>query len=177
MKYLGYLLITGSFLVGAFLAVSQREGVPLAGFLGALAVGVVGVTLARLATHQAANKEETLLADLGAVESSLEAIVERVEALDREKDSTDVYELRHQIDREFPDHLDAFVQARESIARSLGLQPYANVMNPFSAGERYLNRVWSASTDGYIDEAHTYIGLAREQFNEALTIFRSSKHG
>ena len=45
-------------------------------------------------------------------------------------------------------------------------------MNPFAAGERYLNRVWSASTDGYIDEAHTYVDKAREQFELALEILR-----
>ena len=40
----------------------------------------------------------------------------------------------------------------------------------FAAAERYLNRVWSASTDGYIDEAHTYLGRSREQFDEARKI-------
>ncbi len=73
---------------------------------------------------------------------------------------------------EFPDDQDAFVQARKSIAHSFSLQGYADVMNPFAAGERYLNRVWSASTDGYVDEAHTYISKAREQFEEALEVFR-----
>jgi hypothetical protein len=59
------------------------------------------------------------------------------------------------------------VEARKSIAHRFGLQAYADVMNPFAAGERYINRVWSASTDGYIDEAHTYLDMAREQFDEA----------
>ena len=40
-------------------------------------------------------------------------------------------------------------------------------MSEFAAGERYLNRVWSASTDGYIDEAHTYLDKARDQFAHA----------
>ena len=33
-----------------------------------------------------------------------------------------------------------------------GMQNYADVMSNFAAGERYINRVWSASTDGYVDE-------------------------
>ena len=49
---------------------------------------------------------------------------------------------------------------------------YARVMNPFSAGERYLNRVWSASTDGYIDDAHRHMAKARDQFTEALDAYR-----
>jgi hypothetical protein len=40
-------------------------------------------------------------------------------------------------------------------------------MNHFAAGERYLNRVWSASVDGYVDECRAYIGHAREQFHVA----------
>ena len=68
-------------------------------------------------------------------------------------------------------YLDAFVESRQSIAHSYGLQAYAEVMNEFAAGERYLNRVWSASTDGYIDEAHTYLEKARRQFGLALERF------
>lgn len=48
-------------------------------------------------------------------------------------------------------------------------------MNPFAAGERYLNRVWSTSTDGYIDEAHIYVTKAREQFESALEVFQGLK--
>ena len=40
-------------------------------------------------------------------------------------------------------------------------------MSDFAAGERYLNRVWSASADGYADEAMDYIDRARQQFEEA----------
>jgi hypothetical protein len=59
------------------------------------------------------------------------------------------------------------------VAHRFGLQAYAEVMNPFAAGERYLNRVWSTSTDGYVDEAHRYIDMAREQFESALAEFRA----
>jgi hypothetical protein len=45
-------------------------------------------------------------------------------------------------------------------------------MSNFAAGERYINRVWSASTDGYVDEVILYLGRAREQFREALVHFR-----
>ena len=65
-------------------------------------------------------------------------------------------------------------QERESIAHSYGLQAYAEVMNRFAAGER-LNRVWSASTDGYIEEAHRYIERATRQFAETLEAFNEVK--
>ena len=44
---------------------------------------------------------------------------------------------------------------------------YAEIMNEFAAGERYLNRVWSASIDGYIDVINEYLGRARRQFEQA----------
>ena len=52
-----------------------------------------------------------------------------------------------------------------------GLQNYADVMSAFAAGERYINRVWSASTDGYIDEVRSYLDRATQQFREARTLF------
>jgi hypothetical protein len=42
---------------------------------------------------------------------------------------------------------------------------------PSRPGERYLNRVWSASTDGYVDEVLDTIELAHEQFSEARRLF------
>ena len=46
---------------------------------------------------------------------------------------------------------------------------FADVMNDFAVGERYLNRVWSASIDGYIDEVQEYLGRSKEQFISAQT--------
>jgi hypothetical protein len=40
-------------------------------------------------------------------------------------------------------------------------------MSNFAAGERYINRVWSASTDGYVDEVNLYLDRALRQFREA----------
>ncbi len=172
MKNLGYLLLTIGFLGGSYFAVLDPESVPSSTFLPMFALGVVGVVLARIAGHKQSRDVEVVSANIGAIGTSLEKIVETARAFDRDKETIDVYELRHHIDREFPDDLDTFVQARESIAHSYGLQVYADVMNPFAAGERYLNRVWSTSTDGYIDEAHAYVTKALEQFEEALEIFR-----
>jgi predicted phage gp36 major capsid-like protein len=172
MRRIGLLLIVVGFLAGAFFAVEQRDGIPVAPFLLSLAVGVAGVVMARAAERREATAAETIRTNLATIETSLASVVAKVETLDDRKADQDVYELRHVIDRDFPDDLDAFVQARESMRHSFGLQAYADVMNPFAAGERYLNRVWSASTDGYVDEAHDYLSRSREQFEQALKIFR-----
>lgn len=172
MKRAGYLLITIGFLAASYFAVVRPVGVPVASYLVALAIGIVGVVLVRIALRREASHEDVLAANLGTIDDSLREIVARVTDLDARKQEIDVYDLRLLIDRELPEHLDAFVLARQSIAHRFGLQQYADVMNPFSAGERYINRVWSASTDGYIDEAHTYLELSRQQFEEAQEVFR-----
>jgi len=48
-------------------------------------------------------------------------------------------------------------------------------MSHFASGERYLNRVWSASADGYIDEVSAYLEKAKLQFSEALEKVRNLK--
>jgi hypothetical protein len=172
MKYVGYLLIVIGFLWGAFLTVQQPEGVNSTLYLAALAIGVVGVIMARLAVRAEARDETLLQTNIAAIESSLAAIAHDAERLDSEKESMNVYDIRHVIDQTFPAHLSAFVEARESIAHSYGLKAYAEVMNRFATGERYLNRVWSASTDGYQPEAWDYISRCHAQFDDALKTFR-----
>jgi len=79
--------------------------------------------------------------------------------------------MRFEIDRRFRDDLFAFADARRSMIVLFGLQAYADIMSAFAAGERYLNRVWSASTDGYVDEVLQTIDRAHEQFVEARRLF------
>jgi hypothetical protein len=171
MKLLGYALISLGFLGGAFTAVRQVEGVNVAVFIAWLVAGVLGVIVVRRAGHAEATDTIRLNTNIEAIEGGLRKIVEEADKLNEEKEAINVYDLRHVIDQRFPAELTRFVDARESIAHSYGLQAYAEVMNRFAAGERYLNRVWSASTDGYVDEASRYIELSAEQFHEALDKF------
>ncbi len=85
--------------------------------------------------------------------------------------------MRHRVDELFVEDLEMFVDARESIAHRYGLAAYGEVMSCFAAGERYLNRVWSASADGYIDEVNTYLDKAQEQFSESLEKIHRFKAG
>ncbi len=171
MKNLGYLLITGGFLAASYVAVRDPETIPVGLFLATLAVGGLGVASVRFATHSAAHSEEKLTTNIETLGTRLGRIVENVERFEEEKASIDVYELRHHVEETFSEDLMAFVDARESMAHSYGLQAYAEVMSHFASGERHLNRVWSASTDGYVDEAHAYVTKAVEQFRDARQSF------
>ncbi len=167
MRKIGYLLITGAFLYGAYLLVLDERLVSWPPYLLAFAVGAVGVALVRRALHLEAHHEDRQSASIETLRSSLSRVVEEIERLETEKDTINVYDLRIRIDERLRADLDTFADAREVLSHLYGLQAYADVMNPFAAGERYLNRVWSASTDGYIDEAHAYITHARDQLVDA----------
>ena len=75
--------------------------------------------------------------------------------------------LREAIDLRLRNDLRRFADARESMVHLFGLQTYADIMSSFAAGERYINRVWSSSADGYDDEAATYLEKAAAQFADA----------
>ncbi|MGB5626604.1 MAG: hypothetical protein WBM61_12775, partial [Woeseiaceae bacterium] len=57
------------------------------------------------------------------------------------------------------------------------LQTYADIMSSFAAGERYINRVWSASADGYDEEATAYLKKAAAQFVEAEELLTNAAQG
>ena len=170
MQRLGTVLITVAFLSGAYLTVLDERQMDWAPFAVVLVAGSLGVLLVRRAAKAAAMHEESQSVSIETLQTSLQRAVAEVGALDEERDSIDVYDLKDRIDERVRVHLDAFADAREVVAHRYGLQQYADLMNRFAAAERYLNRVWSASTDGYIDEAHTYLGRSRKQFEEARKI-------
>ncbi len=168
MRNAGYVLIVLGFLMGALAAVVDEQNVAWGTYAIALAVGVIGVAAVRLAIRQEARAEGKLALSMKVLGESLRSIVQKVSMLDQQKESLDPYEARQHIDELLPDDLNSFVEARESIAHVHGLQAYADVMNEFAAGERYLNRVWSASADGYIDEVRAYLEKSAHEFMAAL---------
>jgi len=172
MRKIGYLMITVGFLAGAVAATVDKENVLWGYFVPSLAVGVAGVAMARLGRRRESRVEGKLASDSQSIEASLKRVVENITRLNAEKSSINAYDVRHRIDELFPEDLTVFVEARESIAHSHGLAAYADVMSSFAAGERYLNRVWSASADGYVDEVNAYLDKAQAQFVESLDKIR-----
>jgi hypothetical protein len=168
VRALGYILIAVGFLAASLIAVQSPDNVVnWSWFVPALVLSAAGVALARFATRQETRAEGALGADVEVLHESLGRVMERITRLDEEKMGLNPYDLHGKIDELFPEELTRFVDARQSIAHVYGLQAYARVMTEFAAAERYLNRVWSASVDGYIDEVQEYIGRARTQFGVA----------
>lgn len=174
MKILGYLMLTVGFLAGAVAAVQTAENeVSWNLFLPSLAVGLAGVILAHVGTRRAALQESKLAGDFEKLTSSLDRLVESVGRLNAEKKDADPYAIHTLIDERLRDDLEIFAEARESIGHLFTLADYADVMNSFAAGERYVNRVWSASIDGWVDELREYLERANSQFLEVQAKLRA----
>jgi len=171
MKIVSLLMIMASFLAGAFLSVLDPRSINWTLMVPALVVGVIGLVLYRRAVHLDSRSGDRLSGNIETLGASLDRILANLEHLNKLGDELPTYEARFEIDRLFREDLDNFAEARESMIHVFGMQNYADVMSNFAAGERYINRVWSASTDGYVDEVHLYLGRARDQFREAQEHF------
>jgi hypothetical protein len=175
MKNLGLLMITIGFLAAALVSVEDQDEVRWGYFVPAVAVGIAGVVVTYLARRRAKSDEDKIATNMQTIETALAGIVKNITHLKEQRQSINTYDMRHRIDELFPENLAAFVQARESIAHVFGLSAYGDVMSCFAAGERYLNRIWSASADGYIDEVNTFMDKAQAQFVESLDKIRQLK--
>lgn len=172
MRLIGSLMVITGFIVAALASVVDEHIVKWLWYVPSLALGVAGVVVIRTDIARHSKTEHHVAARIEAVEGSLERIAGNIDKLNADKHSIDTYDVRHKIDDLFTDDLETFVEARQSIVHRYGLTAYGEAMTTFAAGERYLNRVWSASADGYIDEVKEYLGKAKDQFVETLTLVR-----
>lgn len=171
MKIFALTLVFVAFLSGSFVSVLDPRLVDWNFLVPILAAGLLGLWMYRKAEHAETRSGDRLAGNITTLEASLKNILENLEALYARGDDLPVYEARFEIDRLFREDLNNFAEARESMIHVFGIQNYADVMSNFAAGERYINRVWSASTDGYVDEVRTYIKRARDQFTEGFRHF------
>lgn len=171
MKTFALLLVIAAFLAGAFLSSLDPQTVRWELMLPVLAVGVAGLWLHRKAQRRENRAGQRLSGDISTLGASLDNILRKLETICARGEELPVYEARFEIDRLFRADLTCFAAARESMIHVFGMQNYADVMSNFAAGERYINRVWSASTDGYVDEVRNYIDKALLQFREGSRHF------
>jgi len=167
MKNIGYLLLLASFLSAAFLASLDAREMNWTWFVPVLVVGFVGVLMVRRIEHAAASADHVLVAHREDLDTSLDNIIETLKTLNAREADIPTYEMRFEIDKLLRDDLRNFADARGSLKHMYSIQAYADIMSHFAAGERYVNRVWSASADGYIDEVRTYLTRAYDMFIDA----------
>ena len=167
MKAIGFLLLTGGFLLAAYSTALDTDATAWALFIPAALIGIAGVGVIKHDARGEARSESVLSANRNELTESLGNIVKGLDDIVSRKDSIGIDTLRDEIDRLLRADLRRFADARESMIHLYGMQTYADIMSEFASGERYVNRVWSASADGYVDEAHAYLDRARSQFQHA----------
>jgi hypothetical protein len=140
-------------------------------FIPVLLVGFIAAIMFRKLSHEETKKGDVLQDNKKVLIESLDNILQNLKSLNGRKESIPTYDMRFEIDKLFREDLLNFADARNSMKHLFSLQDYADIMSSFAAGERYINRVWSASTDGYIDEVMMYVEKALSQFQHAKEEF------
>jgi len=174
MTRIAYVLIALGFMGATFIASLDAYAVDWPLFAGSILMGFVGVLLLKRTRRGAARQDHVLHGNRETLQSSLARIVDGLDALSSKGAGLADDDIRHEVDRRFRADLAAFVDARESLIHLYGMKVYAEIMSRFAAGERYLNRAWSASTDGYGEEARDYLDRALVQFREAGAALESA---
>lgn len=166
MKRLAYLLLTAGFLVGAYATALDVVSVHWTIFGIAALAAAAGVVIAKREDRAVARSGAVLETNRGHLNEALANIVRDLAEMTGGEPLRGK-ELRDRIDARLRPDLRRFADARESMVHLYGLQTYADIMSEFAAGERYINRVWSATADGYDEEARNYLLRAVDQFREA----------
>ena len=175
MKKVAYLLLVAGFLSGAYATALDAKNVNWNFFAIAAFASILGVIIAKRLDRADARSDSVLQTNRNELNESISNIVRDLgEMIDGATISGD--QLRDWIDDTLRSDLRRFVDARESMVHLFGLQTYADIMSNFAAGERYINRVWSASADGYDGEAEKYLGRAVEVFRDAQTELTAAAH-
>lgn len=166
MKNVAYVLLAVGFLVGAYATALDVQNVNWTLFGVAAMAAIAGVIVAKSVTRAHATSGTVLETNRKELNESIDNIVRDIGEMTAGK-SAKGEKLRNWIDDKLRPDLRRFVDARQSMVHLFGLQTYADIMSEFAAGERYINRVWSSSADGYDAEAATYLVKAAEQFSDA----------
>ena len=166
MKNIGFILLAAGFLVGAYATSLDVENVNWLLFSAAAIAAIVGLAISKSQASAHARSDKVLEVNRSELRESLQNIVRDLGEIVGDG-STSGADLRDRIDLKLRDDLRRFAEARGSMVHLFGLQTYADIMSSFAAGERYINRVWSASADGYDSEAATYLEKAANQFADA----------
>ena len=166
MKGIGYLLLCAGFILAAYATALNVEIVNWPLFVAATFAAVAGVFMIKRHARSLAQSHEVLEANRAELRESIDNVVRDLREIVSSGRLRGAV-LRERIANRLRPDLIRFVDARESMVHLFGLQTYADIMSHFAAGERYINRVWSSSADGYDVEAARYLGKAEEQFADA----------
>ena len=151
------------------------ELIPWTWYLISVATSVGGIVMLRIGKKSDGQKSEKTEANLVEMENNLSRLIENVKQLRSETESLPPSQIAKRIDDVMADDFRRFADGRDSITAEYGLDVFADVMTQFAAGERAINRAWSASADGYIDEAENCIERGQQMLQAARNLLLTAK--
>ncbi len=176
MKPIGHAFLWSGFIAAAFTSLCRLEQtgdkwstIPWLWYAVAVGVGFTGVVILRLADRRDSQDDSKTEIRYSEVTKSLHAVSETIERLCGQS-NIKLSEVLRVIDDECAEPLAQFAESRDSIIRRFGLDAYAEVMTEFASAERYINRSWSASADGYVEEVAASLSRANQHLGKAKQI-------
>ena len=152
---LGQILLWGGFLSGSLATVFRFKNesnewatINWPWFIASVVVGAIGIAIYRRAKFAASGESDRVQSEFDCLQPALENLIKEVAQLKSDLAELAPSEIAKRIDERIADDLRTFAEARESIIPKRGLAEYANIMTQFAAGERAVNRAWSAGADG-----------------------------
>jgi hypothetical protein len=133
----------------------------------AMLVAFGGVFVLRASNRTADLINENFHGQYSMLSSAIFELVEKLQTLDTNFDNMIPEEIVDFIDDQCVVHFNDFADSRNTITQRYGLTAFAEIMSEFATGERYINRAWSASADGYVDEAKSSVKRSLSHLVEA----------
>ena len=174
MRRIGLVCLWLGVLGGAFVSVRHVEHIQWGPYGAMAALAIAGVVMLRRTAGSAAFGAERVRQDVSALRGHLQTVLGGVDDILGRRNEGSVYDVRDMIDNELAEPLGAFADRRETLIAAHGLEVYADVMTRFAGAERLVNRAWSASADGYIDEVWPCLERAQALLRDAMDRFPSS---
>ena len=136
-------------------------------YLISAGVAIAGVVMLYVSKSSEGQQTEKTKTNLKEIKSSLDRLLANIAKLQDSQDKMPPSKITKYIDDVLAEDFRVFAEGRDSITAEHGLSVFAEVMTHFAAGERAINRAWSAAADGYVDETATCIERAENMLISA----------
>ena len=176
MKNIAY----AAFGIGVMLSISGAAKMPVEGsdypdtvpvFLAGAILAIIGVTLWRIALGQEkkadAKDSGSETKEQGSPDALLNDLIEPLNKLRDDIAELDADKIMARVDELLETYVLPFAEVRQRLINRLGMSAGAEVLVHIAYGERMLNRVWSAASDGHLPEARNCLPEAADAFVEA----------
>lgn len=137
---------------------------------GGILILCVGIAWARVAQKKRATAAAGASSEraVDVVKAALDQALSRTRALRSSAADAPFDQVTTECEAIVRECVERVAGQQESLSREFGFSGYAQVMTPFAAAERWLNRAWSAASDTHRPEVRASLDRAIEHIDEAI---------